>query len=430
MPNRVRQAVAAAVVLTLACSLFPQISATAPAPTAAHTAAAPTGAATLTLLPPPAATARPTARLECVPPGAPDPIAAPADFADLQYDIRVYLNTGGPAAGLEQSLRAIGAVTDSGGGVLEVDLTGDRAPEVIVSALDVSAGGVGPIPPGQLFIFTCNSGQYVNVYQSALDAAFPSTAPAIVAAQDVTSDGRADLLYTTSTCGASTCFDTLYVIGWDGASFVNFVSGDTTLAFAKISLKPRADGVVNIEMYGGTQGSVGAGPQRALTNTWAWNGSAIALTGTKLDPPVYRFHVLNDADDAARDGDAQTALALYDRVIHDDSLEEWPPAANERAHLAAYALFRTMLIHLTQGELNGAQSAYDDLKGLYLPGAPGGEFSLVADEFWGQYSKDGSLHEACRVTIAYIEAKPSTLEALNSYGYGNREYTAAEVCPY
>jgi hypothetical protein len=314
--------------------------------------------------------------------------------------------------------------------VSSADLTGDETPEYVVALMDPTAQPLGPLPPGQLFIFTCAAG----VYSQAFDSGYTGdlSVPLIHYLEDVTGEGPADLLYTVSLCGAHTCFDTLSVIHWDGGAMVNAVNGDTTLAYATVSLAPKPGGefVRDIVMYGGTIGSVGAGPQRPLTNIWSWDGFAYTLSSTFPDPALYRFHVLNDADDAALEGDQATALLFYQRVIDDDTLLAWEPVVDEQSHLTGYARYRLMILRLLAGEASEAENRRNELLVEFTAGAPGGEWSPAADAFFERFEQDEDAHAACSDVIDYLNANPDALLTLNSYGYENRTYDASSVCPY
>jgi hypothetical protein len=406
------------------------LTAVAQATSAAATPATqpPTQAPTATLAPTEAATPTPLAAA-CPPPGDPPPIPA-GEFAGYAEAVRAFLNAGGSVPALAQALQDVGVLDPAGaGGIAQLaDLTGDQLGEVVVALLDTHDQSAGPVPPGRVLIFLCGGGAFQTAYDSGL--AYEFGAPAVVAVQDVTQDGLNDLLYTTTVCGASTCFQTLYVIAWDGAAFANVVNGDASLAFAEITLRAGAGGAVEVEMYGGAQGSVGAGPPRQSLNVWAWDGTAIVLRETRPDPAEYRFHLLNDADDAAQAGDHAQAVVLYDRVIRDETLLGWEAVADERAHLSAYALFRTVVSRYAAGDVAGAQAALTELQSSFPAGAPGSEWGPVAEAFNSAYQPAENVSTGCAAAVAYVAATPAVLEPFANYGYGNRVYEAVDTCPF
>jgi hypothetical protein len=355
-------------------------------------------------------------------------MSAPATFADYPAAIQAHLDGGGTPATLYESLSQLGAVAQNSGTVQLADFTGDQVPEWVVSIQDPTVEPLGPLPPGQLYIFMCQAGAYQQAYDSGYTE--DSSLPTVQATTDVTADGQNDLLYTVSLCGAHTCFDTLSVIRWNGTAFGNVVVGDSMLSYSTIRTVPGSGDAVNIEMYGGTIGSVGAGPQRPRTKLWGWNGSAIVLLDTQLDPALYRFHLVNDADDAAANGEASLALELYTRVIDDDALLSWEAVTDEREHLEGYALYRSMILHLLAGNGLEADAARNKLTVFFAAGVPGAEWSPVADIFWARHAQDGDPSAACLEAVSYVEQNPTTLDFLNSYGYENRPYEALSVCPY
>jgi hypothetical protein len=59
-----------------------------------------------------------------------------------------------------------------------------------------------------------------------------------------------------------------------------------------------------------------------------------------LGPSNFRIRALHDADAASKKGDYETALALYERVINDETLDDWIEPDTERANLSAFAKYR------------------------------------------------------------------------------------------
>ncbi len=108
-----------------------------------------------------------------------------------------------------------------------------------------------------------------------------------------------------------------------------------------------------------------------------WNGQYFVVVQNTYEPPYYRYQAIQDGDRAFYYGDTAGALGFYQQVILDENLEwltqdrwyhdfwtdnamhnhEPTPTPNpslqpdpaEYANLAAYAYFRIMLTHVTEG---------------------------------------------------------------------------------
>ena len=50
-------------------------------------------------------------------------------------------------------------------------------------------------------------------------------------------DGKPDLVYTDASCGAHTCFGTLFVDSWDGKAYVDSITDDPTMAEPEYTIK-------------------------------------------------------------------------------------------------------------------------------------------------------------------------------------------------
>ena len=89
--------------------------------------------------------------------------------------------------------------------------------------------------------------------------------------------------------------------GHAAAGYVSIAPPDgITMPFAHAKFQPGAGDTQELLLSGGAQGSVGAGPQRTRTETWAWNGAAYALKSTQLDEATYLYHAVKDADTLLR----------------------------------------------------------------------------------------------------------------------------------
>jgi len=244
---------------------------------------------------------------------------------------------------------------------------------------------------------------------------------------DVNLDGQADVVYTLSSCGAHTCYETLEILGWDGTAFVSLMGSPLEMPYPTYTVTPG-----RIEAQSGGIGSVGAEPQRGYSEVWELDGGVFTRTEQIWEPPVYRYHALLDGDRALLSADYATARAAYERVVGDDTLQEWiADSAGERAQLAAFARWRLVLTYLLMGELDSAQLEYDRLQADYPAGAAGHDVAALAETFWTAYLADGHVADGCAQVVAAAEVDTLVQDFFNSsYGYANPWWELVDLCPF
>jgi hypothetical protein len=211
------------------------------------------------------------------------------------------------------------------------------------------------------------------------------------------------------------------------------LEGSNELPYPVLELQdPDGDRRFDILITGSGFGSVGAGPQRPKTVVYAYipEQSGWARYDTILGKSNYRIHVLQDAEIAARDGDYAAAIDLYQRVIEDPNLLDWVNPENERADLSAYAEFKLVVMHTALDQPDRAKESFNRMGESIAASAPQSGYVDLAQTFLSAYDTSG-LQAGCSAVESYAEANvEAILLPLNSFGYGNPGYTAADLCPY
>ena len=188
--------------------------------------------------------------------------ARPENFDDYAETLRVYLAAGGDPKRIPALLDSWKARATLGETLVRADLDANGIADSVVAF--VNPATEGSLPEGRLAIYTCREGTVRPLYVYAPGAWFGLN---LVGAADVTQDGLADLVFTEIACGAQTCWHTLHVWSWAGRDFQERTGGVFTFTDATFALQ---DGQI-LAGIGGSA-AAGAGPQRPVTTTLAWEG--------------------------------------------------------------------------------------------------------------------------------------------------------------
>ncbi|MGD8603174.1 MAG: hypothetical protein PVF49_01245 [Anaerolineales bacterium] len=356
----------------------------------------------------------------------PPALSGPESFPS---QIQAYLNQGGSLEELGQLMESHQLDPHEGLPFSQQDFTSDGLEDIAISILN--GDGAQIAPAGSLLLFVCQHDQYQLAYTSP-----PSTelaAPFIRAAQDLNGDSIPDLLTTRETCGAHTCAFEVNVLSWqDGAlrSIFPDVTTDIPLPFVDLE-GPQENGTYNIVVTGSGIASAGAGPYRRFSKVWSYDpvSGLYHFANTYLHDSTYRIHFVHDADQAFLDGDLQTALDLYDRVIHDDSLDDWAAGEEGARTLAAYATYRRVLTFLRLGQNDAARAELNLLESSFPADTTGYAYVALAQSLWNQYLSGGDLTTACQAAQDYAQTHSQTILDPLYYGYANKTYVAGDICP-
>ena len=353
----------------------------------------------------------------CVPAQAHEP-PSPAGFAEYPQAVLNYLNSGGELVALNTDR----SHAEAG------DLTGDGKGDVLVAV--TSSDGETVPPLGTLLIYNCQAGQYVLTFDLTPDSAYYG-APTIHFVQDMNADGKAEAVVSTSTCGASTCFEQEQVLAWNGAAYENLLEGASDdLPYPDVKMRDTGDGIYALDVTGTGFGSVGAGPYRVRTRAWSYDPASgrWKVSGETLEPPRYRIHALHDADAAFEVGDYETAIVLYQRVINDRTLLDWIDPPLEQADLGAYARFKLIVLYTQSGQPDEAERCFSELKA----GPTAGnwrDYTEMADTYLQGVAIAG---HGCPAARYFAETHAGQiLFPLGSaaFGYANPDYTLEDICP-
>jgi len=364
---------------------------------------------------------------------APKPgVKLPAlEFLGYPQAILEFLNSGGSAQELDQKLYSAG-VANQPLAVATFDLTGNSIDDVVVSIIEPQSSTI--LPGGTFLIYVCQQDGYH--LQHRQDSSDNRGAYGIRYLQDLNSDGQGEVVTSSPSCGAHTCFEDVQVLSWQGDDFANLLVGNTNeLPSPDIRIiDPDDDGIFDIEIGSGGFNSVGAGPNRTKIRHWALN-HATSFWDTYEDfpgPSFYRIHVLHDAEDAAQVENYDQALIDYGRVVYDPNLVDWQDPEQESANLSAYSLYKIAVLHLIQGDDDRAAITFDLLEKNYSSQGFGHMYAELASVFRESFEIEG-LARACEIAKEFAEDhSKEILSPLGSeiYGYANRDYSPKDICPW
>jgi hypothetical protein len=341
-----------------------------------------------------------------------------------------FLNAGATPQELDRALYDQG-VANQPVGVLSADMTGDGKLDVVVSLFDPESQHIPPA--GALLIYTCQGDSYGLVVYQPTGA--QAGGPRLYALQDLNADGAADLVDSVATCGASTCFEAVRVWAWDGVGLVNQLIGDTLdLPFPLVEVKDIGGSRYAVEVTGTTPGSVGAGPTRPTTRVFAFDAAQPGWRAVdeRLGESNFRIHKLHDAEAAALNGAYIDALLLYQRVVSDDSLQDWSNPTAERANLAAYARYKMVVIYTLQAQPDFARLVLDELKAAEPENGPRYAYVEMALAFQRGFEQGGVAAGCQAARRIAADQSAVVLDPLGPgvFGYANPDLTPADMCPW
>lgn len=376
--------------------------------------------------PTPTPVPRPTSKASvCVPPAEHEPLAS-ATYSEYPQTILDYLNSGATPEELAVEL-IVGQLSPDDQPVWAEDLNQDGVRDVVVTVLDTQ----NP-PRGAMMIFTCQGAGYVLSH--VVVAEQDQHAPKLLHIQDLNDDGLWEVVYTSTVCGAHTCFEDIQIVSWENGIFMNRLEGSTAeLPYPSVQLTDfDRDGNYDLEVIGTAIGSVGAGPQRDSINIWAYdpNTNTWKLTEQTLASSPFRVHLMHDAEAAMDRGEYLIASLLFQQVIEDETLLEWSNPADEYNSLAAYAYYKRIVADVFLGDRTAALTVYDEFAELYGDTAQN-SYVEMADAFLADSEVLG-LEGGCTSAQQYASSNEfSILTPLGSsvYGYANPDFAAADVCP-
>lgn len=264
-----------------------------------------------------------------------------------------------------------------------------------------------------------------------------SIAPQLINVLDLTGDGLPELVLDEAQCGAHTCYSAYHVMNYSGGQVRSLVQGGPPespdsfgTSYSEVLFQDQTgDGAPDMMVHGGSIGSVGAGVVRTHVEVWGWDGTAFTLRSYNLDPTTYRHHILYEANAVAQAGDLEHALALYQQVIEDESLEDPYPFEGEQAEiypaLTQLAGFRLVFVSLQLGRSAEAETWLTWLQTTY----PTSLATQAAAAVWQNWQATADANQACEAAQQLLAQLEKPAGVISYLGYGNPGLGSADFCP-
>ena len=405
--------------------------------------AAPTPTPTATAEPSPTPTPLPSPTVVAVP-------SQPSDFVDYPVAIASYLTEAGGSPSCLAELfaawdmpAAVPGWAEESGSVdcAAGDLDGDGEDEYFLRVTNPVVTDI--MPDADVLIFGRAADGYELAFQSSETLGpVPPWQPVILGVRDFNGDGKLEASFTADSCGAHTCWTSVYILAWDGQQYVDIIEEEVGVPWARgISfVDVEGDGIEELYVAAGQIGSIGAGPQRDSNLTYAWDGVHYVLVETEIEPSESLYFAVVDGDEAyAAAGDLETAMQLYNKAINDSALWDWKEdfsGVSGRDELVPYAYFRLYLAELVSLPPDGEAAVQDLVDSI---AALAGQFpdslnAQAAAQFAAAYP-DGqvspqALAAGCTAFLAYVEDNRPEFDDIWYYGYANPELVPERLCPH
>jgi hypothetical protein len=308
------------------------------------------------------------------------------------------------------------------------ELDGDGKPD---TAMLVPLAGPGIRSPHPAVVFAWrSSGTTAERFPTAgADGDESPVGRLLFSVVDRTGDSRAELVYLTRRCTASTCNALVEVQSWDGTAWRDLGPADLGMEnLDRLDFTGRG-AASKLILHGGRVSSIGAGPSRTRTVTYAFDGSRYVAAATEYEKPEYLYHAILDADALVDAGRYEQAIAAYQAAIASKDLKDWKMEAqgeDGRTELVAYALFRIAIA--TAADAQSPTAALDAV----ISGTENVLFKRAAQSFRQGFQEGGTVHAGCLSATSYLSSPPNPQALMEMFDYGtvNPRKSALDVCPF
>ena len=291
-------------------------------------------------------------------------------------------------------------------------------------------------------IIGCNGDKYEHLSFLSPDNALMSIHDLQIV--DANNDNLNDIGIVFSGCLMGSC-PTFKLFTWNGTDFVKLTDYDCsttsqdpfTVAFGDTDHNGTLEIIIHHNKIKDYIPDLSVLPDRDQTLVCMWNGKKFIGTEFYYGEPILRIEAYNDAIHRVNAKEYEEALELYQRVIHDETLQWYIPAERiqlqwlikmeqafesnpaiendsmysrefkqdiyEYPLLASASYYRMMLIYLQQGNIKNAETMLVILKDAYGPGKTGEHITEIAEIVLENYKETNDLRQSCPEAVAYLD---------------------------
>lgn len=250
----------------------------------------------------------------------------------------------------------------------------------------------------------------------------------LTAAADLTGDRFPDLVISARICSAGVCAGRLLLASAHGGEFTDLAPAGLNLTGLH-SLRiedATGDGLQDVVLNYEHTPEPEAGPQRDFELVLNWAGLKF-FDSKHPDPPRYLFHAIADADTIFDTADYQAARAQYEAAAANTALVDWRVEVGEgsgRRELAPYALLRAGISAVRTGDPEGALALFNQA----ATGFPASLHGQVASIFREGLEGGLAPAVACTTSEDYLRPQSSRYAEIWDYGFSNPDHQISDLC--
>jgi len=345
----------------------------------------------------------------------PTPQSTPDPLDKYRAYITNFLNKGEHIGHLEAKLRrdgVFGAISQSGG-------LDNKIVVVMLQGVDPARAEV------RLLIFHRTAGKVDGLYDSGTRIRSGGGTELVQGSGGMNGNEEPDVAFFDHFCGASTCYDTLHLLEWDGNAFRDLIDGNLMMPYPQYILDSG-----QITAISGRIQSAGAGAQRAYTEIWQWNGEVFTVTQQITGPPTVRIHIIHDGDSLLSQGFVEQAIGQYQQAMTDTTLPGalwYGDLVTTEQILHRFARFKLIVAQLANHHTDAAIAEFEQLQAETARTSPGYIYLLFAQGLLKKYTATADLTLACAYVTELATEAPDATQQLY-VGYGSKIYEPADLC--
>lgn len=304
------------------------------------------------------------------------------------------------------------------------DIDGDGSAEYAFAVNAMTEG----VSPGDVWFFQGADEQFRLFSSARLLANSVLEDVVIEAVADLTGDRFPELVISARVCSATACGGRLLIASSHPGDFGDLAPGQLDLGdLDSVRVEDvTGDGLQDVILRYAYTPDPDAGPRRDVETVLNWAGLKF-FDSDHPDPPRYLFHAIVDADETFQAGNYEAARAQYEAAVEDTSLVDWRVEAGEgsgRRELVPYALVRAGLAAVRTGDSDGALALFSRAAGGFASSLHG----QIASIFEAGIEGDIAPAVACTAAEDYLRPQAQRYARIWDYGYANPDHQISDLC--